>query len=147
MSRQNLTVYPRVSEIIDSIAERASRLARESHPLHCVVPLKRKPDFCNALFVNPDFSCISKNKTILKSQTLSVTLADLERTERGSRTILAGNSRRFWLLSSLLAQLKDDCYCPSDQPLFDKNISSLSAALASQTVGIRCYCFCFVQAL
>ena len=35
-------------------------------------------------------------------------------------------------MSSLLAQLKDDCYRPSDPALFDKNISSLSAALASQ---------------
>ena len=40
----------------------------------------------------------------------------------------------FWLLSSLLAQLKDDGYRPNDPALFDKNISSLSAALASQTI-------------
>ena len=140
-SRQNLTVYPRLSEIIDSSAERAFHLARESRPFHRVVPLRRKmffvgdkPDFSNARFVNPDFSRISKNKTILKSQTSSVTLADLERIERGSRTILAGDSQCFWLLFSLLAQLKDDGYRPSDPALFDKNISSLSAALASQTM-------------
>ena len=140
-SRQNLTVYPRVLEIIDSIAERASRLARESHPLHRVVPLRRKmffvgdkPDFCNAWYVNPDFARISKNKTILKTRTSSVTLADLERIGRGSRTILARDSQCFWLLSSLLAHIKDDGYTPSDPALFDKNISSLSAALASQTM-------------
>ena len=34
----------------------------------------------------------------------------------------------------LLAQLKDDGYQPSDPAFFDKNISSLSAALASQTM-------------
>ena len=137
-SRQNLTVYPRVLEIIDSIAERASRLARESRPLHRVVPLRRKmffvgdkPDFCNAWYVNPDFARISKNKTILKTRTSSVTLADLERIGRGSRTILAGDSQCFWLLSSLLAHIKDDGYRPSDPALFDKNILSLSAALAS----------------
>ena len=33
----------------------------------------------------------------------------------------------------MLAQLRDDGYCPSDLALFDKNITSLSAALASQT--------------
>ena len=38
-------VYPRVAEIIDSSAERASRLARESRPLHRVVPLRRKMYF------------------------------------------------------------------------------------------------------
>ena len=37
-------------------------------------------------------------------------------------------------MSSLLAQLKDDEYRPSDPALFDKNISSLSAVLASQTM-------------
>ena len=48
--------------------------------------------------------------------------------------VLAGDSQCFWLLSSLLAQLKDDGYRPSDPALFDKNISALSAALASQTM-------------
>ena len=41
-ARQNLTVYPKVSEIIDTSSEKASRLARESRPLHKVVLL----DFC-----------------------------------------------------------------------------------------------------
>ena len=36
-SRQNLLLYPRVSELVDSSADRASRLARESRPLHRVV--------------------------------------------------------------------------------------------------------------
>ena len=39
----------------------------------------------------------------------------------------------FWLLSSLLAQLKEDGFRPSDPALFDKNITALSSALASQT--------------
>ena len=140
-SRQNLTVYPRVAEIVNTSAERASRLARESRPLHWVVPFRRKmffvgdnPDFCNARFVNPDFARISKHKNILKTRTSSVNLVDLERIEHGSRTILAGDSQCFWLLSSLLAQLKDDRHRPSDAALFDKNISSLSAALTSQTM-------------
>ena len=74
-ARHNLTVYPRVAEIVDSSAERASRLARESCPLR-VVPLRRKmffvgdnPNYCNARFVNPDFSRISKHKTIHKTRT------------------------------------------------------------------------------
>ena len=140
-TRQNLTVYPRVAELVDSSAERASRLARESRPLHLVVPLRRKmfyigdnPDYCNAHYLNPDFARISKTKNILKTRTSLVNLVDLERLERGSHTILAGDSQCFWLLSSLLAQLKDDGYRPSDPALFDTNISSLSAALASQTM-------------
>ena len=139
-TKQNLLIYPRVSELVDASSDRASRLARESRPLHRVVPLRRRmfhvgdqPDYCAARFLNPDFSRISKHKTILKSRASSVTLADLEKLDRGSRTILAGESQCFWLLSSLLAQLRDEGYKPADPALFDKNISTLSAALASQT--------------
>ena len=74
-ARHNLTVYSRVAEIVDSSAERASRLARESRLLHRVVSLRRKmffvgdnPNYCNTRFVNPDFSRISKHKTILKTR-------------------------------------------------------------------------------
>ena len=135
-----MTVYPRVAEIVDASADRAARLARESRPLHRVVPLRRKlfnvgdrPDFCNARYVNPEFSRISQNKNILKSHNASMSLLDLEKVECGVRSILAGDSQCFWLLSSLLAQLKEDGYRPSDPALFDKNITSFSAALASQT--------------
>ena len=107
-SRQFLTVYPRVAEIIDASADRAARLARESQPLHRVVPLRRKlfnvgdrPDFCNVLYVNPEFSRILQNKNISKSRNAYMSLSDLEKVERGV--------------------------------FFDKNITSFSAALASQT--------------
>ena len=139
-ARQRLRVYPRVTEILDASTEKASRLARESKPLHKVVPLKRKifhvaddQDFCAARFVNPDFARLSNSKTILKSHLSSVSLADLEKIERAGRTVIAGDSQCFWLLSSLLAQLKEDGFRPSDPVLFDKNSLSLSAALASQT--------------
>ena len=63
----------------------------------------------------------------------SITLADLERLDRVARMILAGDSQCFWFLSALLAQLKEDGYQPSNPSLFDKSITSLSAALATQT--------------
>ena len=139
-TKPNLSLYPRVSEIIESSVDRASRFARESRPLHRVVPLKRRafhvgdqPDFCAASFVNPDFSRISKHKTILKSRSSSVSLCDLEKLDHASRSMLAGQSQSFWLLSSLLAQLHDEGYKPADPTLFDKNIATLSASLASQT--------------
>ena len=81
----------------------------------------------------PDFSFISNSKNIIKSRLSSVFFADLEKIERVGRTVIAGDSQCFWLLSSLLAQLKEDGFSPSDPVLFDKNISVLSAALASQT--------------
>ena len=101
-AKPNLALYPRVNEILESCADRASRFAREVRPLHRVVPLKRRtfhvgdqPDFCAARFLNPDFSRITKQKTILKSRASSVSLNDLEKLDRASRSILAGQSQSF----------------------------------------------------
>ena len=135
-----LTLYPRVDEILDSCADRATRFAKESKPLHCVLPFKRKatpvsdrPDFCLARYVNTDFSRISRQKTILRSRASSVTLSDLEKLDRASRSLIAGQSQSFWLLSSLLAQLRDEDFKSADPNLFDQTITTLSASLASQT--------------
>ena len=113
-AKPNLALYPRVNEILESCADRVLRFAREARPLHRVVPLKHRtfhvgdqPDFCAARFLNPDFSRITKQKTILKSCASSVSLNDVEKLDRASRSILVGQSQSFWLLSSLLAQLRD----------------------------------------
>ena len=102
-AKPNLSLYPRVSEILASSADRASRFARESRPLHRVVPLKRRtfhvgdqPDFYAARFVNPDFSRVSKQKTILKSRSSSVSLSDLEKLDRASHYVS-------WAVAELLA--------------------------------------------
>ena len=125
---------------LESCADRALRFAREARPLHRVVPLKRRtfhvgdqPDFCAARFLNPDFSRITIQKTIVKSRASSVSLNDVEKLDRASRSILAGQPQSFWLLSSLLTQLRDEGYKPADPTLFDKNIATLSSSLASQT--------------
>ena len=62
-----------------------------------------------------------------------MSFSDMERLERTSRTIVGGFSQEYWLLSSLLSQLKQDGYRPSDPVLFDKTIQSLSASMALQT--------------
>ena len=139
-ARPTLTLYPRVDEILDSCANRAAQLAKESKPLYRVLPFKRKstpvgdrPDFCVAMYLNSDFSRIARQKTILKSRASSVSLSDLEKLDRASRSLIAGQSQSFWLLSSLLAQLQDEEFKPADPNLFDKTITTLSASLASQT--------------
>ena len=70
-----------------------------------------KPDYCNARYVNPDFAQISKHKTILKTRTSSVNLADLERIERGSRTILAGDSQCLFRQNTYLRNKKHMLTC------------------------------------
>ena len=139
-AKPTLTLYPRVDEILYSCADRAARFAKESKPLYRVLPFKRKstpvgirPDFCVARYVNSDFSRIARQKMILKSRASSVSLSDLEKLDRASRSLIAGQSQSFWLLSSLLAQLRDEEFKPADPNLFDKTITTLSASLASQT--------------
>ena len=139
-AKQILTLYPRVDEILDSCADRAARFAKELKPLYRVLPFKCKatpigdrPDFCVSRYVNSDFSRISRQKTILRSCASSMTLSDLEKLDRASRSLIAGQSQSFWLLSSLLAQLRDEDFKPADPNLFDQTITTLSASLASQT--------------
>ena len=62
-----------------------------------------------------------------------VTFADLEKVEKCSRTLIAGQSQSYCLLSAFLSQLKRDDFQLSDPSLFDKNISTLSASFATQT--------------
>ena len=126
-----LNLYPRVNEILDSSADRAAQYARESKPLHRMLPLKRRsvpvgdqPDFCLARLVNPDFSRILRHKKVLRSRASSMTLLDLELLEQTSRSIIAGQSQSFWLLSALLAQLKDEGFKPADPNLFDQSITA-----------------------
>ena len=139
-AKPTLTLYPRVNEILDSCADRAAQFAKEYKPLYRVLPFKRKStpvgdrqDFCVVRYVNSDFSRIARQKTILKSRASSVSLSDLEKLDRVSRSLIAGQSQSFWLLSSLLAQLRDEEFKPADPNLFDKTITTLSASLASQT--------------
>ena len=62
-----------------------------------------------------------------------MTLSDLEKFDQASRSVIAGQSQSFWLLSSLLAPLRDEGFKPADPDLFDQTITTLSASLASQT--------------
>ena len=73
-------------------------------------------DFCAARFVNPDFVRILNSKTVLNSRLSSVSLADLEKLERAGRTVIAGDSQCFSLLSSLLTQFEKDGFRPSTPP-------------------------------
>ena len=70
-----------MDEILDSYADRATRFAKESKPLHRVLPFKRKatpvgdrPDFCLARYVNTDFSHMSRQTKILRFVNDSVLL-------------------------------------------------------------------------
>ena len=144
-ARKFMRLYPRVSEIQTQVHDYAANLSRESRPLFRVLPSRRRafsigdePDFCRQRFINSDFARICRSKSVAKSRMASVSLADLERLDRVSRMILAGDSQCYWFLSALLVQLKEDGYQLSNSSLFDKSISSLSSALATQTNVTSC---------
>ena len=138
--RPKLRWYPRVQEIVTKTQERAQRLARESKSAQKVIPLRRRvfpvadeQDYAALKWLNPDFARLKRNKSIPKSRAGTISFSDMERLKRTSRTLVGGFSQEYWLLSSLLSQLKQDGYRPSDPVLFDKTIQSLSASMALQT--------------
>ena len=96
-------------------------------------PAADQLDYASPRFLNPDFARITNNKNIPKSKHSATTFADLEKVEPCARTLVAGQSQSYWLLSALLYQLKQDGFRPSDPALFDKNISALSASFETQT--------------
>ena len=96
-----VTLYPRVDELLDSYADRATRFAKESKPLHRVLPFKRKatpvgdqPDFCLARYVNTDFLiCLDRRRSYVHA--LSMTLSYLEKLDQASQSLIAGQSQSF----------------------------------------------------
>ena len=130
--------YPRVQKIVAQ--DRSQRLAREGKSAQKVIPLRRRLfpvvyvlDYARPKWINPDFARLTRNKTIPKSRAGTISFADVEKLERTVRTLVGGFSQEYWLFSSLLSQLKQDGYQPSDPVLFDKTIQSLSASMALQT--------------
>ena len=87
-----MRIYSRVNELMSKSRERATKCARESNPLHKVIPIRRKvfsiaddPDFSSRRWLNPDFARISNNKAIAKTRYSTATFADLEKVEKVSR--------------------------------------------------------------
>ena len=111
--RLKLRWYPRVQEIVTKTQEHAQRLAREGKSAQKVIPLCKRlfpvadeQDCAAPEWLNPDFARLTRNKTISKSREDAISFADMEKLERTSRTLDGGFSQEYWLLSSLLSQLK-----------------------------------------
>ena len=141
LARPRMLLYPRVVELVTQSRDRATKFARESKPLHKVIPLRWRLfpvadnlDFAAPRWLNPDFVRLTGNKNIAKTRVGAVTFSDLEKVEKCPRTLVGGQSQSFWLLSALLSQLKQNGFKPSDLSLLDKTILALFASLATQTV-------------
>ena len=139
-SHPRFAIYPRVSDILGEVDERAAALARRSKPLSAVLPKKVRryavadsQHFSVAKPVNPDFARLCGNKVMSDKRRGSVTFAEMQRLESVSQSSLEECSFSLWMMSGLLSQLKRDGFNPSDPTLFNTTISSVSAALSSQT--------------
>ena len=73
--RPKLRIYPRVTELVNKNTERAARCARESKPLHKMIPIRRKifpvaddTDFSAPRWLNPDFARIVNHKVISETK-------------------------------------------------------------------------------
>ena len=130
-------MYPRVSDILGEVDERAVALTRCSKPLSAVLPKKvRRYTIADSQYfsvaqpINPDFTRLCENKVVSKKCWGYVTFAEMQRLESVSQSSLEACSFSLWMMSELLSQLKRDGFNPSDPTLF--NTTSVSAALSSQ---------------
>ena len=138
-SLPRFAIYPRVSDILREVDDRAASLARRSKPLSAVLPKKVRryavadsQHFSVAQPINPDFARLCENKAVSNKCWGSVTFVEMQRLESVSQASLEACSFSLWMMSGLLSQLKRDGFNPSDPTLFNTAISSVSVALSSQ---------------
>ena len=82
--------------------------------------------------INSAFAQLTGPKTLATKRWGSVSFNDMERLERLFLNQLEVTSSSLWLMSGILAMLKQDRFHPSDPALFNAALSSVSAALSRQ---------------
>ena len=138
-SSQRFRLYPRVAEVQEEVAARAESLARRSKPLSRMLPARARSFsvaddtiFSASQPVNSAFAQLTGPKTLATRRWGSVSFNDMERLERLFLNQLEVTSSSLWLMSGILAMLKQDRFHPSDPSLFNAALSSVSAALSRQ---------------
>ena len=119
-----MPLYQRISEIQPTSSERAARLLRECRPLFNILPLRRR-----AVSIDNILTVSNASQFRLFAHLLFKVRTEIRcgfhlclKLERGARIILAGDSQCFWFFSTLLAQLHDDGFHPSNPSCFDGSI-------------------------
>ena len=138
-SSQLFRLYPRVAEVHEEVAARAESLARRSKPLSRMLPARARSFsvaddtiFSASQPINSAFAQLTGPKTLATKRWGSVSFNDMERLERLFLNQLEVTSSSLWLMSGILAMLKQDRFHPSDPSLFNAALSSVSAALSRQ---------------
>ena len=119
------------------MAARAESLARRSKPMSRMLPARARSFsvaddtiFSASQPVNSAFAQLTGPKTLATRRWGSVSFNDMERLERLFLNQLEVTSSSLWLMSGILAMLKQDRFHPSDPSLFNAALSSVSAALS-----------------
>ena len=106
----HFAIYPRVSDILREVDDRAASLARHSKLMSAVLPKKvRRYTVADSLHfsvaqpINPDFARLYGNKTVSNKRWGSVTFAALQRLESVSQSSLEACSFSLWMMSGLLS--------------------------------------------
>ena len=135
-STQRFRLYPRVAEVESEVAARAEALDRRTKPLSHILlsryAVADDPLFASSLPVNPSFAQLAGTKVVGTKRWGSISFSEMERIERLFRTQLEMTSSSLWLMSGILAMLKRGGFQPSDPPLFNAALSSVSAAMSQQ---------------
>ena len=136
-SSQRFRLYPRVAEVQEEVAARSESLARRSKPLSRILPARARSYsladdtiFAASQPVNSAFAQLTGSKTLATRRWGSVSFNDMERLEKLFLNQLEVTSSSLWLMSGILAMLKQDRFQPSDPALFNSALSSVSAALS-----------------
>ena len=119
------------------MASRSESLARRSKPLSRILPARARSYsladdtiFAASQPVNSAFAQLTGSKTLATRRWGFVSFNDMERLERLFLNQLEVTSSSLWLMSGILAMLKQDRFQPSDPALFNSALSSVSAALS-----------------
>ena len=138
-SSQRFRLYPRVAEVQEEVAARAESLARRSKPLSRMLPARARSFsvaddtiFSASQPINSAFAQLTGPNTLATKRWGSVSFNDMERLERLFLNQLEVTSSSLWLMSGILAMLKQDRFHPSDPSLFNAALSYVSAALSRQ---------------
>ena len=115
---------------------RAEALARRTKPLSHVLPRRSRkyavaddPLYASSLPVNPSLAQLAGARTVWSKRWGSISFSEMERVFRNQLEV---TSSSLWLMSGILAMLKRDGFQPSDPPLFNVALSSVSAAMSQQ---------------
>ena len=109
-SHPRFAIYPRVSDILGEVDERAAALARRSKPLSAVLPKKVRryavadsQRFSVAQPISPDFARLCGNKVVSNKRWGFITFAEMQRLESVSQSSIEACSFSLWMMSGLLS--------------------------------------------